>query len=53
MAIVFGLASIFPLVYMVSLSFQPTSDILTSNAVPLPLAPHDGELHRGVVAEQL
>lgn len=39
MAIVFGLAAIFPLVYMVSLSFQPTSDILTSNAVLFPSHP--------------
>ena len=39
MAIIFGLISIFPLVYMVSLSFQPTSDILTSNAVLLPSHP--------------
>src|ERR1700678_65701 len=39
MAIIFGLISIFPLVYMVSLSFQPTSDILTSNAVLFPSHP--------------
>jgi ABC-type glycerol-3-phosphate transport system permease component len=39
MAILFGLVSIFPLVYMVSLSFQPTSDILTSNAVLFPSHP--------------
>ena len=39
MGIVFGLAAIFPLVYMVSLSFQPTSDILTSNAVIFPSHP--------------
>jgi len=39
MAVVFGLASVFPLVYMVSLSFQPTSDILTSNAVLFPSHP--------------
>jgi ABC-type glycerol-3-phosphate transport system permease component len=39
MAILFGLAAIFPLVYMVSLSFQPTSDILTSNAVLFPSHP--------------
>ncbi len=39
MAVIFGLVSIFPLVYMVSLSFQPTSDILTSNAVLFPTHP--------------
>jgi ABC-type glycerol-3-phosphate transport system permease component len=39
MAIVFGLVSIFPLLYMISLSFQPTSDILTSNAVLFPSHP--------------
>jgi ABC-type glycerol-3-phosphate transport system permease component len=39
LAILFGLAAIFPLVYMVSLSFQPTSDILTSNAVLFPSHP--------------
>jgi ABC-type glycerol-3-phosphate transport system permease component len=39
MAIVFGLISIFPLLYMVSLSFQPTSDILTSSAVLVPSHP--------------
>jgi ABC-type glycerol-3-phosphate transport system permease component len=39
MAILFGLAAIFPLVYMVSLSFQPTGDILTSNAVLFPSHP--------------
>lgn len=39
MAIVFGLLSVFPLIYMVSLSFQPTGDILTSNAVIFPSHP--------------
>ncbi len=39
MAIIFGLISIFPLIYMVSLSFQPTSDILTSSAVLFPTHP--------------
>jgi ABC-type glycerol-3-phosphate transport system permease component len=39
MAIVFGLISVFPLIYMVSLSFQPTSDILTSSAVLFPTHP--------------
>ncbi|MGC1239852.1 MAG: carbohydrate ABC transporter permease [Acidimicrobiales bacterium] len=39
MAIVFGLVSIFPLLYMISLSFQPTGDILTSNAVLFPSHP--------------
>ncbi len=39
MAIVFGVVSIFPLLYMVSLSFQPTSDILTSSAVLFPTHP--------------
>jgi multiple sugar transport system permease protein len=39
MAVIFGLVSIFPLIYMVSLSFQPTSDILTSSAVLFPTHP--------------
>ena len=30
-ACVFGAISIFPLLYMISLSFQPTGDILTSH----------------------
>jgi multiple sugar transport system permease protein len=39
MAIIFGAISVFPLLYMVSLSFQPTSDILTSGAVLIPSHP--------------
>ncbi len=39
MAFVFGAISVFPLLYMVSLSFQPTSDILTSGAVLFPAHP--------------
>lgn len=39
MAFVFGAISVFPLLYMVSLSFQPTSDILTSGAVLFPTHP--------------
>ncbi len=39
MAFVFGAISIFPLLYMISLSFQPTSDILTSGAVLVPSHP--------------
>jgi len=38
-ASIFGLVSIFPLLYMVSLSFQPTSDILTSTPVLFPSHP--------------
>lgn len=36
---IFGVVSIFPLLYMVSLSFQPTSDILTSTPVLFPSHP--------------
>ncbi len=36
---IFGAVSIFPLLYMVSLSFQPTSDILTSTPVLIPSHP--------------
>jgi multiple sugar transport system permease protein len=39
LASVFGVVSIFPLLYMVSLSFQPTSDILTSTPVLFPSHP--------------
>lgn len=39
LACVFGVISVSPLLYMVSLSFQPTSDILTSNAVLVPTHP--------------
>jgi len=39
LACLFGAVSIFPLLYMVSLSFQPTSDILTSGAVLYPTHP--------------
>lgn len=39
MACVFGLVSVFPLLYMLSLSFQPTSDILTSSPVLVPTHP--------------
>ena len=39
MACVFGAISIFPLLYMVSLSFQPTGDILTSHPVLVPTRP--------------
>jgi multiple sugar transport system permease protein len=39
MAVVFGAVSIFPLLYMISLSFQPTGDILTSGAVLVPSHP--------------
>jgi ABC-type glycerol-3-phosphate transport system permease component len=35
----FGVISVFPLLYMISLSFQPTSDILTSGAVLVPTHP--------------
>jgi len=38
-AIILGTVSVFPLLYMVSLSFQPTSDILTSGAVLFPTHP--------------
>lgn len=38
-AAIFGVVSIFPLLYMVSLSFQPTSDILTSSPVLVPTHP--------------
>jgi multiple sugar transport system permease protein len=38
-AIVFGTVSVFPLLYMVSLSFQPTGDILTSHPVLIPTHP--------------
>ncbi len=38
-AAIFGAVSIFPLLYMVSLSFQPTSDILTSSPVLVPSHP--------------
>lgn len=38
-ASIFGVVSIFPLLYMVSLSFQPTSDILTSTPVLVPSHP--------------
>ncbi|MGH7174888.1 MAG: carbohydrate ABC transporter permease [Minisyncoccia bacterium] len=38
-AVVFGSVSVFPLLYMVSLSFQPTSDILTSKPVLIPSHP--------------
>jgi multiple sugar transport system permease protein len=38
-ASIFGAVSIFPLLYMVSLSFQPTSDILTSTPVLVPSHP--------------
>jgi multiple sugar transport system permease protein len=38
-ACVFGALSVFPLLYMVSLSFQPTSDILTSSPVLVPTHP--------------
>ncbi len=39
MACVFGAISVFPLLYMISLSFQPTGDILTSNVVLIPTHP--------------
>jgi len=39
MAFIFGAISIFPLLYMLSLSFQPTSDILTSTPVLVPSHP--------------
>lgn len=39
MACVFGAVSVFPLLYMLSLSFQPTSDILTSSPVLVPAHP--------------
>ena len=39
MACVFGAVSVFPLLYMVSLSFQPTGDILTSTPVIFPSHP--------------
>ncbi|HEV3186853.1 MAG TPA: carbohydrate ABC transporter permease [Acidimicrobiales bacterium] len=39
LACVFGAVSVFPLLYMVSLSFQPTSDIQTSNPVLVPTHP--------------
>jgi multiple sugar transport system permease protein len=39
MAVVFGAISVFPLLYMISLSFQPTSDILTSHPVLVPTQP--------------
>jgi multiple sugar transport system permease protein len=39
MACVFGAISIFPLLYMISLSFQPTGDILTSHPVLVPTRP--------------
>jgi ABC-type glycerol-3-phosphate transport system permease component len=39
LACIFGLLSVFPLLYMISLSFQPTSDILTSSAVLFPSHP--------------
>lgn len=38
-AAIFGAVSIFPLLYMVSLSFQPTGDILTSTPVLIPSHP--------------
>ncbi len=38
-AVIFGLVSVFPLLYMVSLSFQPTGDILTSTPVLIPSHP--------------
>ncbi len=39
LASIFGAVSIFPLLYMLSLSFQPTSDILTSTPVLFPSHP--------------
>ena len=39
MACVFGAVSVFPLLYMLSLSFQPTGDILTSSPVLVPAHP--------------
>jgi multiple sugar transport system permease protein len=39
LACVFGAVSVFPLLYMISLSFQPTSDILTSSPVLVPTHP--------------
>ncbi len=39
MACVFGAVSVFPLLYMISLSFQPTGDILTSSPVLIPTHP--------------
>jgi ABC-type glycerol-3-phosphate transport system permease component len=38
-AVAFGAVSVFPLLYMVSLSFQPTADILTSTPVLVPSHP--------------
>ena len=38
-AIIFAMVSVFPLLYMISLSFQPTSDILTSSPVLAPTHP--------------
>jgi ABC-type glycerol-3-phosphate transport system permease component len=39
LACLFGAVSVFPLLYMISLSFQPTSDILTSSPVLVPSHP--------------
>jgi ABC-type glycerol-3-phosphate transport system permease component len=38
-AIILGAISVFPLLYMISLSFQPTSEILTSHPVLIPSHP--------------
>jgi multiple sugar transport system permease protein len=38
-ACLFGAVAVFPLLYMVSLSFQPTSDILSSNPTLIPSHP--------------
>src|ERR1700761_6490366 len=38
-AVIFAVISIFPLFYMVSLSFQPTGDILTSHPTLIPSHP--------------
>ncbi len=45
--------SIFPLLYMVSLSFQPTGDILSSAPVAGPVASDDAQLRAGLDREQL
>lgn len=39
LACLFGAVSVFPLLYMISLSFQPTGDILTSSPVLVPSHP--------------
>lgn len=39
LACVFGAVSVFPLLYLISLSFQPTNDIQTSNPVLIPSHP--------------